>query len=80
VFNSENIKMTVDVESEDKAVSEREWRNAQYSEVVIALDRHSDGSHSAVGTVAMWRDYRESLRLYPQQPDFPNGVRPSCPI
>lgn len=72
--------MTIDAENEAKAVSEREWRNTQYSEVAIALDRHSDASPSAVGTQEQWQDYREALRQYPQQPDFPHGVRPSQPV
>jgi hypothetical protein len=79
MFNADNIKMTVDVEKEQKARGEREWRDAQYENVVIGLDRISDNSPSAVGTISQWRDYREALRQYPQQADFPQGIRPSQP-
>jgi hypothetical protein len=83
VFNTDNIVMTVEVEKAAKKealiITERTWRDAQYENVVIGLDRISDNSPSAAGTISQWRDYREALRQYPQQADFPQGIRPSQP-
>lgn len=55
-----------------KAGEERGWRNAELSVVDIEILKAEDAS----GDTASLRTYRQALRDYPQQGDFPYGTRP----
>jgi UDP-N-acetyl-D-mannosaminuronate dehydrogenase len=52
---------------------EREWRNSKLesTDFIVLLTDHP--KHSEYLT------YRQELRDYPSQPDFPNGQRPLKP-
>lgn len=54
---------------ETKEVLEREWRDSELlrTDAMLQSDRPD---YQEILT------YREDLRAYPQQPDFPNGSRP----
>lgn len=58
---------------EDKAAKEKEWRDSelQSSDFIVPLTDHP--KHAAYMT------YRQELRDYPAQQDFPNGTRPVKP-
>jgi len=56
-----------------KASEERAWRDSELNSADVELLKVQDGG---AGTVSEWRNYRNALRDYPQQPDFPNGERP----
>ena len=58
---------------EDKATEEKEWRDSelQASDFIVPLTDHP--KHAAYMT------YRQELRDYPAQEDFPNGTRPVKP-
>lgn len=58
---------------EDKNVVERGWRDSELkeSDFIVPLTDHPQ--HSAYMT------YRQELRDYPSQSDFPNGTRPQKP-
>ena len=58
---------------EDKNFIEREWRDIELkaSDYIVPLTDHPQ--HTAYMT------YRQELRDYPAQPDFPNGTRPVKP-
>lgn len=55
--------------------NERAWRNAELKFADIELLKVQDGD--GTGLVSDWRAYRCALRAYPEQADFPNGVRPT---
>jgi hypothetical protein len=58
---------------EDKNVVERGWRDSelQLTDFIVPLTDHPQ--HAAYMT------YRQELRDYPAQEDFPNGTRPVKP-
>ena len=58
---------------EDKTAEEKEWRDSelQSSDFIVPLTDHPQ--HAAYMT------YRQELRDYPAQQDFPNGTRPVKP-
>lgn len=58
---------------EGKKLLEREWRNQELisSDWIIPVTDHPQ--HAAYMT------YRQELRDYPSQPNFPNGQRPVKP-
>ncbi len=58
---------------EEKAVAEKGWRDSelQSSDFIVPLTDHPQ--HAAYMT------YRQELRDYPSQSDFPNGTRPVTP-
>lgn len=53
--------------------SERNWRDASLSETDWIAPLTDHPQHAAYMT------YRQELRDYPSQPDFPNGQRPVKP-
>jgi hypothetical protein len=53
--------------------TERNWRDAELSNADVEIYKLEDSA----GDTAAWRVYRQALRDYPQQPDFPNGYRPT---
>jgi hypothetical protein len=59
----------------DLANTERSWRDAELAKTDIDIYKLEDASSSATA----YRAYRVALRDYPQQPDFPNGTRPTSP-
>jgi hypothetical protein len=63
----------------DEIVSnERIWRNAELNRADIELNKVQDGM--GTGTVAAWREYRCSLRDWPESRDFPDSTkRPVAP-
>lgn len=63
----------------DKSVEERLWRDSQYNVIQKEINRIEDGHASGRSTLVLWRQYRNKLRDYPQQGDFPNGTRPTVP-
>ena len=58
---------------EEKTASEKNWRDSelQSTDYIVPLTDHPQ--HSAYMT------YRQELRDYPSQADFPNGTRPLKP-
>ena len=54
--------------------AERAWRNAELSKSDIDIYKLEDAGLDATA----YRAYRMVLRDYPQQPDFPNGARPTA--
>lgn len=58
---------------EEKELLEREWRNRvlKSTDFIVPLTDHP--RHAA------YMVYRQELRDYPSQPDFPNGQRPIKP-
>lgn len=54
---------------------ERIWRDAELQRADVELFKVQDGE--GTGLVSDWRAYRCALRAYPEQADFPNGVRPT---
>lgn len=59
--------------------SERAWRNSELVRTDIELSKVREGASKAVGTEQDWVDYRNALRDYPEQEDFPNVLRPVSP-
>lgn len=66
---------------EDKAsqdLNERSWRNSELARSDIEINKIQDGSIK--GSVTKWREYRKSLRVWPDSADFPNEKsRPIAP-
>ena len=58
---------------EEKSAEEKQWRDSelQASDFIVPLTDHPQ--HAAYMT------YRQELRDYPTQQDFPNGTRPVKP-
>ena len=58
---------------EEKTAEEKEWRDMELkaTDYIVPLTDHPQ--HAAYIT------YRQELRDYPSQPDFPNGTRPLKP-
>ena len=57
---------------------ERIWRNAELGRADIELNKVQDGMGR--GTVSQWREYRCSLRDWPENQDFPDSTkRPVAP-
>jgi hypothetical protein len=57
---------------ETKKMEERMWRNSEINSVSFEINDLEDRGQDA----SALRAFRVLLRDYPQQPDFPNGVRP----
>jgi len=67
-----NYKKYIDsLKSKDQL--EREWRNNELSSTDVIVPVVDHPKHAA------YLLYRQELRDYPQQPDFPNGARPVKP-
>lgn len=60
-----------------KVAEERSWRDTELASADIELNMVQDGHKE--GLVGDWRDYRNALRNYPAEPDFPHGDRPTPP-
>jgi hypothetical protein len=58
--------------TEEKSTQERSWRDSELRTADIDILKAED---NAVDTSSL-RTYRQVLRDYPQQVDFPNGTRP----
>lgn len=59
-------------------VQGRRWRNRELDRSDIELLKVQDGV--GTGTVSDWREYRVSLRNWPEHPDFPKTIsRPIAP-
>ena len=59
--------------AEEKIKEERQWRDAELSATDWIVPVTDHPQHSAYLT------YRQELRDYPSQADFPNGIRPQKP-
>jgi hypothetical protein len=57
---------------EERCNQERTWRDSELRRIDIEILKAED---NAVDTSSL-RTYRQVLRDYPQQGDFPNGTRP----
>jgi hypothetical protein len=64
---------------DEKSAIERTWRDAELVSCDIAIYCNEDSHASAILPVSVWRTFRNELRDYPQQGDFPNGTRPTRP-
>lgn len=63
-----------ELEEKDKETLEREWRDNELirtDAIVPVTDRPDHASYIT---------YREELRNYPEQEDFPNGTRPTLMV
>jgi hypothetical protein len=57
---------------------ERYWRDSELTRADIELNKAQDGD--GTGSVRAWREYRKSLRVYPEVEGFPvSGLRPKAP-
>lgn len=66
--------------TEDPSIPERAWRNTELNRADVELYKVQDSDPKAVGTVAGWREYRKTLRAWPEQEEFPNKEkRPVSP-
>ena len=78
MFNKENIKTIEQANTEVLAQHERSWRNQALAEADIELLKVQDDR--GTGLVADWRDYRNALRDWPENENFPNSeFRPLSP-
>lgn len=69
-----------EVNVEDPSYTERAWRDSELTRSDIELYKVQDSDPKAVGTVAGWREYRKTLRAWPEHKDFPNKEkRPVSP-
>ncbi len=74
VEEHKNPKLTL----EQASTLERHWRDSELSRADIQLNKVQDGM--GTGTVSAWREYRCSLRDWPESPDFPDSTkRPMAP-
>lgn len=65
---------------EELSLSERMWRDEELKRVDEELNKVQDADPKAKGTVSEWRQYRKSLRAYPETEGFPNKEsRPISP-
>lgn len=64
---------------EEKAAAELKWVEEQKEVVRNEIEVLEDSHSSKRGTVPQWRQYRNELRDYLIQPDFPDGTRPIAP-
>lgn len=63
---------------EKQAEVEREWRNEQLIKADVEINKLEDTN--GAGTAVDWREYRKSLRDWPESPDFPEITkRPVAP-
>ncbi len=67
-----DIVLTQSELDRNRAGEERSWRNAELRGVDIEILKAED---SSIDTTPL-RAYRQALRDYPQQGDFPEGARP----
>lgn len=59
---------------------ERAWRDIELLRADYELNKVQDADPNAVGTVALWREYRKNLRAFPQREGFPDvSARPVAP-
>lgn len=79
VYENENFvdpftKLSLEEQNEIKSNQERKWRDRELknSDWIVPLTDHPQ--HAA------YLVYREELRNYPQQADFPNIERPTSPL
>jgi hypothetical protein len=78
MFNKEDIKTIEQANTEVLAKQERSWRNQALKEADIELLKVQDDR--GVGLVSDWRDYRNALRDWPENENFPNSeFRPISP-
>lgn len=63
---------------EENSFVERMWRDSELNRADIELNKVQDGM--GTGTVSAWREYRCSLRDWPESPNFPDSTkRPIAP-
>ena len=67
-----------DIDDYYKSIEERKWRDAELAKADVELFKVQD--NRGTGNVEDWRDYRNALRDYPQEKDFPNGKRPKIKL
>jgi hypothetical protein len=66
------------IELTQQSQVERAWRNLELVRCDIELNKIQDGM--GYGTIKSWRDYRCSLRDWPENKNFPNSrFRPVAP-
>ena len=68
-----HIMPKLEIPEEEIADQERQWRDAE-----LALTDHI-ASIVDYPNKSAYLAYRQKLRDYPSQPDFPNGQRPTKP-
>lgn len=60
---------------------ERVWRNSELIRADEELNKVQDADPKSIGTVGQWREYRKSLRAYPEVEGFPSpDNRPISPV
>jgi hypothetical protein len=75
---AEIIAFDHDAKAQQDAIdAERVWRNSELARADIELNKVQDG---APGTVGEWRSYRNALRGWPEDKNFPDSEqRPTAP-
>jgi hypothetical protein len=68
--NTHEIKVASVSPEKEKEGLERFWRDSELSRTDSMLQADRPDYNDIIS-------YRAALREYPQQPDFPNGVRPT---
>lgn len=73
IFTSPEGRTIEEHKAHLKVVFERSWRDVELKETDFIVPLTDHPQHAAYMT------YRQELRDYPSQPDFPNGQRPVKP-
>lgn len=61
--------------------SERDWRDSQLILADVEIYKIQDVDSNSQGSVSAWRNYRKSLRNWPEHTEFPDQhFRPSAPL
>lgn len=64
----------------DASFVEAIWMEKELNRAREELEKVQDSDPSAIGSVTNWRDYRKSLRSWPESENFPNkAYRPTAP-
>lgn len=79
--NGYPIIVDVIISDSNKIIIERAWRDVELIRADFELNKVQDSDKKAIGTVTTWREYRKSLRDWPQDIGFPDSSkRPISPV
>jgi len=56
---------------------ERKWRDLELASTDVIMIQANAGELGR--NKVLWKNYRQDLRDYPDEVDFPNGTRPTKP-
>lgn len=80
MYSNELVWEDTVISQESLSTEERDWRNGELVRSDIELNKVQDSDPKSVGSVSHWRNYRKSLRAWPEDSNFPNQeFRPKAP-